>query len=315
MEYKDYYKVLGLDRKASQDEIKRAYRKLARKYHPDVSKEAGAEDKFKELNEAYEVLKEPANRAKYDQYGEHWNQQGQQGAYQHQQRQHPQHSGAGQAQHGFSGESAADFEDLLSSIFGQHRRQQHHAPAYDEGQDIYAKINITLEDSYHGAEKTLQLQIPENNTEQLKTIKVKIPKGIGDKKQIRLKGQGGSIGGRPRDLYIEIHINPHPWFRLEDKDIYLQLPIAPWEAGLGATINVPTLGGPVKLNIPKGSQAGKKMRLKGRGLPGNPAGDQLVTLQIVIPEKENEQATKLYQEMAKVLAFNPRAHLGVRDDA
>ncbi|KTD64675.1 DnaJ C-terminal domain-containing protein [Legionella spiritensis] len=309
MEYKDYYKIMGLDRNASQDDIKRAYRKLARKYHPDVSKEAGAEEHFKELGEAYEVLKDPEKRAKYDQYGQYWKQQeqgfspgGEEHFYEH-----------------FDEGDVSGFQDFINSIFRQ-RQQQERASFYDVGQDIHAKLAISLDDSFHGAEKNLQLQLPAMDShgrlEYLqRVVRVKIPAGITDKQQIRLKGQGGQRSGqKPGDLYIEINVMPHPWFRADKKDIYLQLPIAPWEAALGSTIHVPTLGGPVKLKIPKLSQSGKQMRLKGRGLPGHPPGDQYVILEIVIPHKDNEQLNGLYEQMATVAHFNPREKLGVKHD-
>ncbi len=313
MEYKDYYKIMGLESSASQEEIKRAYRKLARKYHPDVSKEPEAEAKFKELGEAYEVLKDPEKRAKYDKYGQYWREQEQAasaGAGPQQQR-YRQH---------FDQETATDFEDFISSIFRQRSRQPQYESYFDQGQDVHAKMTISLEDSYHGAEKTLQLQVPSVDqsgrmTYVTRAIKVKIPKGITDKKQIRLKGQGGQGAGQQSgDLYIEINISPHPLFKLNNKDIYLELPISPWEAALGTTVKVPTLAGEVNLKIPKLSQTGKKMRLKDRGLPGNPPGDQYVTLNIVIPVKENKEAERLYEQLAKITDFNPREKMGVRHE-
>lgn len=321
MKYKDYYKIMGLSRDASQEEIKRTYRKLARKYHPDVSKEANAEENFKEVGEAYEVLKDPEKRAKYDQYSQYWQTRGEG---------EQQQAGPGTWQHYESGGPSgmggmgdlggmAGFEDFLNSIFQQRGQQQAH-PFYNRGQDIHAKLSISLMDSFSGAEKTLQLQVPTidnqgNASYQLHAIKVKIPQGIGNKQQIRLKGQGGKgMGGNSGDLYIEIHILPHPYFHLQGKNIYLKTPVTPWEAALGATIKVPTLAGPVKIKIPKLSQSGKQMRLKGRGLPGNPAGDQLVALEIVIPPTADEQMLKLYEQMAKTAAFNPREKLGVSHD-
>ncbi|KTC84854.1 DnaJ C-terminal domain-containing protein [Legionella brunensis] len=309
MEYKDYYQIMGLERNASAEEIKRVYRKLARKYHPDVSKEANAEAKFKELGEAYEVLKDPEKRAKYDQYGKYWKEQGQ--GYNTQDRQ--QHS------YHANQEEMAGFEDFLNSIFKE-RFHQEHTSFYDQGRDIHAKLNITLEESYHGAEKILQLQIPVvdrhgNVNYEMRAVKVKIPKGIVNKQQIRLKGQGGKgAGNQAGDLYIEIDFSHHPWFHLHKKDIHLQLPITPWEAALGATVKVPTLGGTVNLKIPKLSQSGKQMRLKGRGLPGNPAGDQYIILQIVIPQIDNVEANKLYEQLAHTIQFNPRENLGVSND-
>lgn len=305
MEYKDYYKIMDVARNASPEDIKRSYRKLARKYHPDVSKQADAESKFKELGEAYEVLKDPAKRAKYDQYGQDWKNPPQE---------RPQYQQSYQA-----GEQSADFEDFFASMFGQkHNRQE--TPMYDEGNDIHAKLSIDLIDSFSGSEKSLQLQTPIRQPNgfiqyQTRTIKVKIPKGIEDHKQIRLKGQGEKgLGSKAGDLYIEIHINPHPWLKLQNKDIYLDLPISPWEATLGASLSVPTLAGIVKLKIPKLSQAGKQLRLKGRGLPGSHPGDQIVTLKIVIPETSDEKISTLYEEMAKLAKFNPREKLGVPND-
>ncbi len=307
MEYKDYYKIMGLEREASQEEIKRTYRKLARKYHPDVSKEANAEAKFKELGEAYEVLRDPDKRAKYDQYGQYWKEQDQASQAGQPHYQHYQHVDESQA---------ADFQDFLNSIFRERYGQQS-TSFYDEGRDIHAKLEISLEDSFFGAEKTVQLQTPV--VDKLghvqyheRAVKVKIPKGIGDKQQIRLKGQGGKgPQHHAGDLYIEINIRPHRWFSLQKKDIHLRVPIAPWEAALGATIQVPTLAGPVKLKIPKLSQTGKQMRLQGRGLPGHPVGDQYITLEIVIPQIEDPQANKLYEELANSIQFNPREKLGV----
>lgn len=298
MDYKDYYQIMGIERNASPEELKRAYRKLARKYHPDVSKEADAENKFKEVGEAYEVLKDPEKRKQYDQYGEHW-QQPQQNTQQHSTNNYTT--------------DTADFDDFLNSIFRErHQREQQR---YTKGQDIHASLTISLMDSFHGAEQTLQLQIPTTNasgqpTWQQRAIKVKIPKGIGDKQQIRLKGQGNpGLQGQAGDLYIEITIAPHSLFRLQERTIYLELPITPWEATLGATIAVPTLAGMVNLKIPELSQTGTQMRLKGRGLPGKQVGDQIITLKIVIPSIKNEQANQLYQQIASIMDFNPREAL------
>ena len=199
------------------------------------------------------------------------------------------------------------FEEFLNSIFRQRNQQQQ--AYYDQGEDIHAKLTISLEDSFSGAEKTLQLQTSANES---RAIRVKIPKGIGNKQQIRLKGQGSKgRANKPGDLYIEIHIAPHPHFHLQGKNIYLKLPISPWEAALGATIQVPTLAGKVNLKIPASSQSGNQMRLKGRGLPGTPSGDQMITLEIVIPSSSNDKMVKLYEEMANTAKFNPREKLGV----
>lgn len=311
MEYKDYYKIMGVSRDATQEEIKTAYRKLARKYHPDVSKEANAENKFKELGEAYEILKDPTKRKKYDSYGQYWQSEGGQAGQGRTRGQYRGNFGGGFADLG----GASEFEDFLNSIFKG--RGQHHAN-YAQGQDIHTKLNITLEDSFHGEIKTLQLQIPvQDQFGQTKyttqTVKVKIPAGISDKQQIRLKGQGGksSGGGEPGDLYIEVHFLPHKWFSWDKKNIHLKIPITPWEAVLGTTIKIPTLGGSVNLKIPKLSQTGTEMRLKGRGLPGHPPGDQFVTLQIVIEPTEDALAIKLYSQLASVCKYNPRTKLGI----
>lgn len=308
MEYKDYYKIMGLERSATQEDIKRAYRKLARKYHPDVSSEPEAEVKFKELGEAYEVLKDKEKRAKYDKYGKYWREQEQR-----------QRAGEQSYSHPFDEAGAADFEDFISSIFRQRSAQRPHASSFDQGQDIHAKMSISLEDSFYGREKTLQLQVPTMDQRGLmnyaqRAIKVKIPEGITDKKQIRLKGQGGlGIGQEPGDLYIEINIQPHPLFHLNHKNIHLDLPITPWEAALGARVEVPTLGGRVHVKIPRLSQTGQQMRLKGRGLPGHPPGDQYVRVKIVIPPVENEEARLLYEKLATVFDYNPRLNLGEKE--
>ncbi|WP_419419688.1 DnaJ C-terminal domain-containing protein [Legionella sp. D16C41] len=318
MEYKDYYKIMGLDKNVSQEDIKRAYRKLARKYHPDVSKEPDAESKFKELGEAYEVLKDPEKRAKYDQYGQYWQNPNTGKTYS---SQGPGPQTDYQFHESFDQAGAADFEDFLSNIFRQrHQRQYEQEDYFAESLDIHAKLTISLEDSFHGAEKTLQLQKPVMTQQgwpeyETRSIKVKIPKGVTDKQQIRLKGQGNE-GKKQRkgDLYIEINIAPHPWFKLEKKDIHLELPITPWEATLGASVQVPTLGGLVKLKIPKLTQTGKQMRLKGRGLPGTPSGDQFISLKIVISTIENPEVNKLYEQIAAATPFNPRQNLGVSND-
>lgn len=301
MEYKDYYKIMGLDSSASPEDIKRAYRKLARKYHPDVSKEAKAEEKFKELGEAYEVLRDPEKKKKYDQYGAYWKEQAER----------PSQSQSNHAHHQqYQSADAADFDDFLNSIFRQ--RQEQYQPFYEGNNDIHASLTISLEDSYHGAEKVLQLQNPTINAhgqleQKIEMVKVKIPAGIADKQQIRLKGKGQGKGSKhPGDLYIEIHIEPHPQFSLRGKDIYSDLPLSPWEAYLGAKVPVKTLGGSVNLTIPPLSQTGKQLRLQGRGLPGSSPGAQYVNLVIVNPDVQDAKLKELYEQMAKEQFFNPR---------
>ncbi|ACL74028.1 DnaJ C-terminal domain-containing protein [Thioalkalivibrio sulfidiphilus] len=313
MEYKDYYKLLGVSRTASQDEIKKTYRKLARKYHPDVSKEPNAEERFKEINEAYEVLGDADKRRAYDDLGANWKSGqdfrpppgwedifsgGFRGAG----------PGAGRAGPGFGG-GEAGFSDFFESLFGGGaRRAGGRRPGggfQARGADQTARIEITLEQAAHGGSMPVQL----GNGRKLQ---VKIPAGVTEGQRIRLAGQGGpGAGGGPSgDLFLEVAIRPHPWFRVEGRDLHLDLPVTPWEAALGATVNVPTLGGRVELKIPPGSQSGRRLRLKGKGLAGKPPGDQYVTLQIHTPPAGSEAARKFYERMQKEMPFDPRAHLG-----
>lgn len=317
MEFKDYYKTLGVEPTASTDEIKRAYRKLARQYHPDVSKVADAEAKFKEINEAWEALKDPAKRQQYDSF-----------------RQAPPESrGAGFGQsfgndfysgdhpEDFNVESAAAFSDFFNSLFGARRDSTRYhqssadAHSHRRGQDLHTKVKIPLEVAYTGGVQTLQYHLPGkgmHNEASMKTLQVKIPKGVVRGSQIRLKGQGApDVGGASfGDLYVEIDFSPHPYFSVQQKDIHLTLPITPWEAALGATIEVPTLGGKVNVKIPQDVSYSQPLRLKERGLPGEPAGSQYIHLQIVTPKPNTPQAVALYQEMAKLMPFNPREKIG-----
>lgn len=305
MEYKDYYKVLGVDKKASADEVKTAYRRLARKYHPDVSKEANAEEKFKNVQEAYEVLKDPEKRRAYDELGSNW-QAGQDF------RPPPgwegfRQAGGGRQQQYYTEEDLGGFSDFFSDLFGgQARGRGHgHQGFKQRGGDQRAAITIPLEEAFHGASKTLQLQMPDG----VRTLKVTIPAGAEQGQQLRLSGQGSpGIGGGPAgDLYLEIDIQPNSLFSLQGKDIYLSLPVTPWEAALGATIKVPTLAGSVDLKLAPGSQAGQKLRLKGRGMPAKPhAGDQYAVLKIETPAAQTDEQKHLYEQMAKVMPFNPR---------
>lgn len=315
MEYKDYYKIMGLKRDASQEDIKRTYRKLARKYHPDVSKEANAEEHFKEVGEAYEVLKDPEKRVAYNQLGANWNAG---------QEFHPPpnwDSGFEFHSSGFTGTDRGNFSDFFEELFGQQGQGVHSAYRTQfnaRGQDHYAKVVVDLEDAFHGATRSINLQTPaldEHGQMRVtnRTLKVKIPKGIKEGQQIRLTGQGspGMGKGTKGDLYLEIHFKPHPLYRAEGRDLHMQLPVTPWEVALGATIKVPTPGGKVDLKIPADSNSGNKLRLKGRGIPGNPPGDIYLTLSLVTPPANNEQAKAFYKEMANKLAFNPRVSMGV----
>lgn len=320
MDYKDYYKVMGVARDASQDEIKRAYRKLARKYHPDVSKEPGAEERFKELQEAHEVLKDPEKRAAYDQLGSRWKEG--------QEFRPPPDWGKGfEFSEHFAdvGAGGADFSDFFSSLFGARSPfgrgggQRARGGFSAAGQDHFAKIEISLEDAYRGGAHTIELKSPELQADghvmvKPRTLRVNVPAGVIEGQQIRLTGQGSSGvgGGRAGDLYLEVAFRPHPLYTVQGRDVTLTLPIAPWEAALGASVQVPTLGGPVDMRIPAGAKAGQKMRLKGRGLPGAgsaPAGDQYVIFKIVLPPGDSPRARELYQQMQRDLAFDPRAEL------
>lgn len=318
MEYQDYYKTLGISQNASDDEIKKAYRRLARRYHPDVSEEPDAEAQFKRIAEAYEVLKDPEKRKLYDQLGENW-QSGQDftpppGS----QRSGSRHTSSAGVEGNFG-----DFSDFFESIFGRSARggfndpfggtqkrtsgrDRHYRPS--RGRDIDAELTLELEDVYAGSTKTLTLSTAGQAPHELK---VKIPAGVTDGQKIRLKGQGeaSADGGDNGDLLIRIMIRPHRHFQLDGKDVHLTLPIAPWEAALGTTVSAPTLGGRVDLNIPSKSQSQKRLRLKGRGLPGKETGDQYVSLLIVNPPVEGEAAKSLFRSMEAALDFDPRANL------
>jgi curved DNA-binding protein len=310
MEYKDYYKVMGVARDASQDDIKRAYRRLARKYHPDVSKESDAEARFKEVGEAYEVLSDPEKRAAYDTLGPDW-QAGQQFRPPPDWQQHF-HRGGGRETHGFAG--TADFSDFFESLFGGGGFHRARGGFRAAGEDLRVNVPLSLEEAFRGTTRELSLRQPDSDGgARSRTLRVKIPAGVTDGQRIRLPGQGGAgIGGGPAgDLYAIVQIEPHPHFRFEGRDIYVDLPVAPWEAALGATVKVPTLGGTVDLKIPRGSGAGQRLRLKGRGLPGQPPGDQFVTLQVIAPPADSEELESLYRRMAELSKANPRARLGV----
>jgi curved DNA-binding protein len=315
MEYKDYYKALGVERDAGQDEIKRAYRKLARKFHPDVSKAADAEKRFKEIGEAYEVLKDPEKRAAYDRIGTDLK-EGQEFRPPPDWNTGFEFSGAGYT------DASGHFSDFFEELFGRSGTGRSFHVRRDgiraKGGDHHAKIMIDLEDSFNGAVQTITLQVTEVDgtgrmVVQPHTLNVRIPKGIMEGQSIRLAEQGGQgMGGGPRgDLYIEVAFQPHRLFRANKKDIYLELPVMPWEAALGATVTVPTLGGKVDMKIPPGSQSGQKLRLKNKGLPGKTAGDQFVVLKVVVPPADSEAAKEIYRKMAAVMPMNPRSALGV----
>ncbi len=316
MDYKDYYKVMGVERGASQDEIKRGYRKLARKYHPDVSKESDAELHFKELGEAYAVLKDPEKRAAYDELGADWKAG--------QEFRPPPNWGSGFefSASGFDGAGAGAYSDFFEQLFGHGMGSQngdrttHHFHA--RGEDHHAKVLVDLEDAYSGATRTISLRAPELDASgqvitKDRTLNVKIPKGVMQGQKIRLTGQGspGHGGGKAGDLYLEIEFRPHQFYRPDGRDIYLGLPVTPWEAALGATVKVPTPIGPVDLKIPAGTSNGKKLRLKGRGIPGSPPGDFYVTTEVTLPPAKSDTDKEIYKKMQQEMPYNPRGHLEV----
>lgn len=308
MKFKDYYEVLGVARGASRDDIKRAYRRLARKYHPDVSKEENAEARFKEMKEAYEVLKDPEKRSAYDQFGENWKS-----------GQDFQPPPDWQREHSFGGQSfgGGEFSDFFESLFGQGRAGGFSFRAGGgraKGEDVSATITIPIDDALHGAARTITLDVPEADssgrmTRRRRTLNVKIPKGITAGKRIRLEKQGGAGigGGSPGDLYLTVEFEPHPLYRPRGKDIYLELPVMPWEAALGRKVKVPTPAGLVDLKIPPGASSGKTLRLKGRGLPGKPPGDQYVELKVVVPPATDDRMRDLYEKLEQEHNVNPRA--------
>ncbi len=308
MKYKDYYDILGVKRDAGAADIKKAYRKLAHKYHPDVSKDPQGEEKFKEVAEAYETLKNPEKRAAYDQLGSHqpgedfrpppdWGQQ------------------HGNSRHSFD---EADLADLFAGLAGRHRAGAGGAAIRVPGQDYEVTAPISLEEAYHGTQVELNLVVTEPDAQgflrrEPRTFKVNVPKGASDGQRLRLAGKGGKglNGGRDGDLYLNIALKQHPLFRATGHELYLDLPLAPWEAVLGATVKVPTLGGLVHLKVPPNTQTGKQLRLSGRGLPKpqGKAGDLFAIAQIVVPAATTERERELFEQLAAASKFDPREHL------
>ena len=314
MKYKDYYATLGVKRDATADEIKKAYRKLAQKHHPDVSKEKGAEEKFKEVAEAYQTLKDPEKRAAYDQLGT---------GYRPGEEIRPPPDWGKQfgdeapfAQGGFSFDDL-DLGDLFESLSSRGRRGGARAKMAFPGEDYEVTVHLSLEDAYRGTQVDLNLQVPEYDEQGRgrhvpRTIKARIPKGATDGQRLRLRGQGGKgiNGGRDGDLYLNIILHPHPLFRPSGHDLYLDLPLAPWEAALGATIEVPTLGGAVNLKVPPATAAGRKLRLGKKGLPKPEGGegDLYAIVQIVNPTVIDATERELFRKLGEASNFNPRGH-------
>lgn len=328
VKFKDYYEILGIPRTSSADDIKKAYRKLARKYHPDINKNAGAEARFKEIGEANEVLSDPDKRSRYDQLGRNW-QSGQDfrppsdfggGSY--------AFRGAPGGGRGFKGQDMGEFSDFFEMLFGQQmggRGGPRGAPSNmwgageefsPQGQDHEAEISITLEEACHGSTKSISLQTTSQDPRtrshaQTRTYQVKIPAGISEGARIRLAGQGspGSNGGAAGDLYLTIHIAPHPIFKVDGNNIEIDCLLAPWEAALGAKVSIPTLQGQAFITIPAGTESGQRLRLRGKGMPqkrGLEPGDLVAVIRIVVPKQMSAHEKSLFEELAKASTFRPR---------
>lgn len=330
----DYYSTLGVARTATAEDIKKAYRRLARQYHPDKNKDPKAEERFKVIGEAYEVLSDPEKRAAYDRFGcadgfsgggpQGWNFE------------------AGSA--GFDPSKFSDiFENLfrgkrspfgegVGDVFGKKSRagkSGFHFDGFDnaedgfhtdveQGRDLHMKLDLTVDEAFHGATRKVRVNLPVREAsgrvvEKLKTLQVRVPAGVKQGQRIRMKQQGapGPKGTENGHLYLEVNLLPHALYTLDGQDISMRLPVAPWEVVLGADLTIPTLNGELKLKVPPNSQNGKRFRLKGRGMPGNPAGDFYVVLEVVLPTATDEKSRALYAEMAKAMAFDPRAKWGV----
>lgn len=337
---KDYYGVLGVGRNATQDEIKTAYRKSARKFHPDLNPgDKTAEDRFKELQEAYDALSDPEKRKLYDQYGENWRVAQQAGAAPPPPGWQRAQAGGGTSQAGgfdfngfdFGGAGGFDFEELFgrSGFGGRARRRD------DRGRDVEAEIELTLEEAHRGGRRTLQLQTADicpscrgtgvkdtqvcptcggsGQVRKPKTIEVNIPAGVRDGSTVRLAGQGGagSDGSSAGDLYLHVRLRPHPLFTVRGDDLELELPITPWEAVLGARVDVPTIDGQVEMTIPAGAQTGQRLRLRGQGLNkrGGGRGDEYARLKTVVPKTVGDEERRLYEDLRRVSDFDPRANL------
>jgi curved DNA-binding protein len=312
MEFKDYYATLGVARDAPVDEIKKAFRKLARKYHPDVSKEADAEARMKEINEAYTVLSDLEKRAAYDQLGR--------GFRPGEEFRPPPDWDAGFefTGRGFSPSEEAQFSDFFSELFGRSAagRGGFHTGGGQfraRGEDHHAKVLLDIEDAFTGATRQIALRVPKLDARghvvlETRTLNVRIPKGVHEGQIIRLAGQGApGLGSGPAgDLLLEVHFHPHDRLRVDGRDLRLTLPVAPWEAALGAVVPVDLPGGQIKVRIPADAQSGRQLRVRGRGIPATPPGDLLLEIRVVLPPADSPAARQLYETMARELAFDPR---------
>jgi curved DNA-binding protein len=324
MKFRDYYETLGVARSATEAEIKAAYRKLARKYHPDVNKDAGAEDQFKQIGEAYTVLKDTEKRAAYDRFGANWK-NGQDFTPPPNWNEGFKYAneGFGGAHPGYGGGFEGDQSEFFESLFGRGNRRQSSRGGQSrqsmnfKGQDHHAKILIDLADAYNGAKRTIALHMPTLDASghvstQERKLDVSIPKGIKAGQNLRLSGQGGPGAGEgpAGDLYLEIDFHPNPLYRIDGKDVFIDIPLTPWEAALGTTVNVPTpAGSTLELKIPAGTIAGRKMRLKGKGIPSTELGDLYVVPTIALPPADTEAHQEAYENFSKAFDFNPRSHL------
>lgn len=308
MKYKDYYATLGLKRGATDEEIKKAYRRLARKYHPDLSKEPKAKEQFQEVSEAYETLKDAEKRAAYESLGSFRPGQDFQPPPDWQER----YSAGGGEDFG-----GIDLSDLFASLGGARGHGFHGHDLPIPGEDFEVTVHIGLDEAMHGSEVALELSMreirPDGHIERVpKSIRARIPAGVTDGQKLRLRGKGGAgiNGGRAGDLYLNIALHPHPLFRVSGHDIYLEVPVTPWEAALGADIEIPTLTGHVKMKISAGSKAGQRLRLAGKGMPKphGAAGDLYAVLSIAVPSMLSESERKLFEELRAASRFNPRGH-------
>jgi curved DNA-binding protein len=318
VEFKDYYRIMGVEEKATADEIKKAYKKLVRRYHPDVSKEQDAEQKFKDLGEAYEVLKDPGRRSEYDQLRK-MGARGSVGNFR------PPPGWESATRFYDSGESTGEFSDFFEAIFGRnggfHRSYGGNQQMRMRGEDVHAELALLLEEACNGAEQLVEIRVPEVEANALishrsKKIKLKIPPGTADNSVLRLKGQGApGMGGEPAgDVLVKIRIAPHPLFAVEGRNISLVVPVLPHEAALGTQVTIPTLQGQARVKIPAGSQSGQKLRLAGKGMPGQEPGDFFVVLKLVMPDSISEKEKALFEALAKENTSNPRSHWGDADE-